>query len=935
MSWKSIAERLQDGLVLPTVLAGPILRRVEPGSVSVWIALKDSARVSLQILRNTGVEPDTWAPHGASNEAETIAIGKNLHMLVLTWSPGANEQSLQPNVTYGYDVSFHRVGNNNHAPAKTLRSGGIMVPGNADLPERAAANEPGDDPYRYPGLSYPTFSLPPTDINDTRIIHASCRKPHGENLDAFTALEQMLMRTALKADERPHQLFLTGDQIYADDVADHFLEEIMHTGDWIFDLGIGPGQKAPEPLPYNDNEGQLQTTTAGAHGPAQRTYLLEESAKLTAGKKVLKSHLMSFSEFCTMYLYAWSPVLWPTDMPDILTLYPPEALYMELGEDAFESPKKLSMSSIAANHERKGIRLRLKRAKALAWQNRYYWKTRGDHQKDLKAFLVRDQLRRIRRSLANIPTYMVFDDHEVTDDWYLNAEWCKKVLGNPLGKRILQNGLTAYGIFQHWGNRPDAFTGGTPGQSLLQNVGALHDAGAAQTQAREACRIAVGIPPDVQGNNLFDNKGQLVIAGAQPSDSLSWHFKIDFPNYEVIVLNTRTERSFETTNPIAFPRLLSKSAMNRQIGTTFNPSHKFSLVVAPAPVFGWPFIEEVQYGNEDQDGREDKDTEAWSLQPLQLEMFLARFATRTPTGANPNATAPPVLFLSGDVHYGFAQKVNYHSEKPYQVFVAQGADPAPGRDMVFVQLTASSLKNETSIRSGLMGTYRSHKMGYKINGDKLPRNDVYGWNRTLLPNDYRGERDRSCDCIRSCLGFKSPYEDLKPEGTQGDGRLTPITVFNRGIYPNFGVRPPLGDSDDIKPHWWYDVEYILAENENMTRMEVQGHRDIDHPLYPHPAPANREYAIYHYLATDDNREEYRKKWYHGKELVGLNNLGELQFQFSEDGQTAKVLQFLWWRWEDLDTAHRETFPLSLFEASLKIAEGREIKRRQIYIPDQP
>ena len=28
--------------------------------------------------------------------------------------------------------------------------------------------------------------------------------------------------------------------------------------------------------------------------------------------------------------------------------------------------------------------------------------------------------RSARRSLANIPTYMIFDDHEVTDDWNLN-----------------------------------------------------------------------------------------------------------------------------------------------------------------------------------------------------------------------------------------------------------------------------------------------------------------------------------------------------------------------------------------------------------------------------------------------------------------------------------------------------------------------------------
>ena len=62
----------------------------------------------------------------------------------------------------------------------------------------------------------------------------------------------------------------------------------------------------------------------------------------------------------------------------------------------------------------------------------------------------------MRRLLANVPTYMIFDDHEVTDDWNLDAPWRRDVDRSPLGRRVMANGLAAFALFQGWGNNPDA-----------------------------------------------------------------------------------------------------------------------------------------------------------------------------------------------------------------------------------------------------------------------------------------------------------------------------------------------------------------------------------------------------------------------------------------------------------------------------------------------
>ncbi len=69
----------------------------------------------------------------------------------------------------------------------------------------------------------------------------------------------------------------------------------------------------------------------------------------------------------------------------------------------------------------------------------------------------RDAVPKVARALANVPTYMIFDDHEITDDWYLSDRWRERVITAPFGRAILRNGLLAYTVFQGWGNDPQAF----------------------------------------------------------------------------------------------------------------------------------------------------------------------------------------------------------------------------------------------------------------------------------------------------------------------------------------------------------------------------------------------------------------------------------------------------------------------------------------------
>src|SRR5262249_34694990 len=94
-------------------------------------------------------------------------------------------------------------------------------------------------------------------------------------------------------------------------------------------------------------------------------------------KMTAKNHLLLLGEFYATFLLSWSPVLWCFPQGGTVPFTPP-------------SPWDEEAEAVA------------------------------QFGAGLKA---------VRRALANIATYMICDDHEVTDDWYLNRLWCNRVLG--------------------------------------------------------------------------------------------------------------------------------------------------------------------------------------------------------------------------------------------------------------------------------------------------------------------------------------------------------------------------------------------------------------------------------------------------------------------------------------------------------------------------
>ena len=191
----------------------------------------------------------------------------------------------------------------------------------------------------------PSFLVPPLDLNDLRILHGSCRNVTGSGFDATPNLDHVLAKawddTAKNWNAtRAHQLFLTGDQIYADEGNDILLNLVGEAGSALLAGFQASALNWEEELPIQDdlllvdlaNKKSIQTTGRFKNPsklyPGLRTVrrgelclgfkdsvdefqpfdLLNEGMKFTAKTS---NHVFGLGEFFASYMFVWSDKVWP------------------------------------------------------------------------------------------------------------------------------------------------------------------------------------------------------------------------------------------------------------------------------------------------------------------------------------------------------------------------------------------------------------------------------------------------------------------------------------------------------------------------------------------------------------------------------------------------------------------------------------------------
>jgi hypothetical protein len=85
----------------------------------------------------------------------------------------------------------------------------------------------------------------------------------------------------------------------------------------------------------------------------------------------------------------------------------------------------------------------------------------------------------VRWLLSTVPSAMIFDDHDVHDDWNCSADWLAEMRATPWWDGRLSGGLMAYWLYQHLGNLAPAELAAEPTFAALTGAASARPAAAA------------------------------------------------------------------------------------------------------------------------------------------------------------------------------------------------------------------------------------------------------------------------------------------------------------------------------------------------------------------------------------------------------------------------------------------------------------------------
>ncbi len=92
----------------------------------------------------------------------------------------------------------------------------------------------------------------------------------------------------------------------------------------------------------------------------------------------------------------------------------------------------------------------------------------------------------VRWLLSTVPSAMIFDDHEMIDDWNTSAAWRDSVVRQPWWRTRITGALTSYFVYQHLGNlSPAELAADRTWQQIQGSVGSTDDAGPVLTAMAE------------------------------------------------------------------------------------------------------------------------------------------------------------------------------------------------------------------------------------------------------------------------------------------------------------------------------------------------------------------------------------------------------------------------------------------------------------------
>lgn len=250
--------------------------------------------------------------------------------------------------------------------------------------------------------------------------------------------------------------------------------------------------------------------------------------------------------------------------------------------------------------------------------------------------------------LSTVPSTMIFDDHEMIDDWNISAEWVRDMRRRPWWIEHVRGCLTSYFIYQHLGNLAPA---------VIHTEGLL-------------ARLRAGGDVDEMFRDWAVKSDRLTpIEGGY-----RFSYVRDFGNTRLVVIDCRNARTFEPERAMIEPHEWAWVADACRAPV----DHLFLVTSIPVLVTGG--IHGLQIWNAAvcagswgrpaawlaERLRRGLDLEDWPAfgssftQLIQLIRDLAS-GTASAAGTEPPAT---IAILSGDIHFSYVAAASFPETSP-------------------------------------------------------------------------------------------------------------------------------------------------------------------------------------------------------------------------------------------------------------------------------
>ncbi|MFE3646172.1 alkaline phosphatase D family protein [Streptomyces sp. NPDC059169] len=328
----------------------------------------------------------------------------------------------------------------------------------------------------------------------------------------------------------------------------------------------------------------------------------------------------------------------------------------------------------------------------------------------------------VRWLLSTVPSLMIFDDHDVIDDWNTSASWLAEMRATAWWRERVLSGLMSYWVYQHLGNLSPAELDADPlytavrsspdGTDALRQFAAAADADHPADQPVDLPGQPVDLPGGPASDPAADRRGGHSAPqrlGTPPPVGFRWSYRRDFGRTRLLMVDTRAARVLDEQNRSMLHE--DEEQWLRDQALEAHGSYDHLLIGTSLPWLLPPLIHDLEswdaalcrgsrgarWARFGEDLRRGADLEHWAAFPESFERLTGLI---TEAGSGPAAPAT-VCVLSGDVHHAY---------------VAEPEWPDGAPDARVFQLTCSPLHN--AIQSTVRVAFR---FGWSRAGRRLGR----------------------------------------------------------------------------------------------------------------------------------------------------------------------------------------------------------------------